>query len=104
MPDYDSTNYLVCSLKIVGEILFDGKPLRMIPRLMMANSLAMVDQDILMFEGTIQDNLTLWDDLTESEDVLTAPVWLVATPEGKLIGQEPAQRQPLLRPTPAEAP
>jgi ABC-type bacteriocin/lantibiotic exporter with double-glycine peptidase domain len=55
-----------------GEILFDGKPLRMIPRLMMANSLAMVDQDILMFEGTIEDNLTLWDDLIPEEAVVRA--------------------------------
>jgi NHLM bacteriocin system ABC transporter peptidase/ATP-binding protein len=55
-----------------GEILFDGKPLRMIPRLVMANSLAMVDQDILMFEGTIQDNLTLWDDLIPEEAVVRA--------------------------------
>lgn len=44
-----------------GEILFDGKTRRQIPRLCMNNSLAMVDQQISVIEGSIRDNLTLWD-------------------------------------------
>ena len=44
-----------------GEILLDGKPKSAIPTQLLTNSLAMVEQDILMFEGTVRDNLTLWD-------------------------------------------
>jgi NHLM bacteriocin system ABC transporter peptidase/ATP-binding protein len=44
-----------------GEILLDGVPRDMIPRRLLHNSVAMVDQDIFMFEGTVRDNLTMWD-------------------------------------------
>ena len=44
-----------------GEILFDGKPLNQIPRAQFSSSVAVVDQDIFMFEGTIRDNLTMWN-------------------------------------------
>lgn len=53
-----------------GEILFDGKPRTEVPRAIMAQSLTVVDQDISMFEGTLRDNLTLWDQ-TVSELRLT---------------------------------
>lgn len=44
-----------------GEILLDGAPREKIPRRLLHNSVAMVDQDIFMFEGTVRDNLTMWD-------------------------------------------
>ena len=44
-----------------GEIRFDGIPRDQIPRPVLTNSIAVVEQDILIFEGTIRDNLTLWD-------------------------------------------
>lgn len=44
-----------------GEILLDNQPKSEIPTQLLTNSVAMVEQDILMFEGTVRDNLTLWD-------------------------------------------
>jgi ATP-binding cassette, subfamily C, bacterial len=44
-----------------GEIRFDGKPRQEIPRQVLVNSVAIVEQDILLFSGSVRDNLTLWD-------------------------------------------
>ena len=44
-----------------GEILFDGIPRRQLPRELVANSLAVVDQDLFLFGGTVADNVTMWD-------------------------------------------
>src|SRR5262249_41748487 len=54
------------------EILFDGKPGAEIPNSVMTNSLAMVDQDILLFAGTVRENLTLWDPTLSDEQIITA--------------------------------
>ncbi|MGY8636223.1 NHLP family bacteriocin export ABC transporter peptidase/permease/ATPase subunit [Bradyrhizobium sp. 14AA] len=45
-----------------GEILIDDWPIDRIPEQVFAGSVAYVDQDILLFEGTARSNLTLWDD------------------------------------------
>jgi ABC-type bacteriocin/lantibiotic exporter with double-glycine peptidase domain len=55
-----------------GEILFDGIPAHTIPREILSNSLAMVDQDILLFKGSVRDNLTLWDTSTPEASVTQA--------------------------------
>ncbi len=55
-----------------GEILFDGAPRRKIPRQLLTNALALVDQSIMLFEGTIRDNLSLWDATVREEDMLRA--------------------------------
>ena len=55
-----------------GEVLFDDVELPLIPRDVLENSLAMVDQDICLFEGTIRENLTLWDSSVPEVDLLTA--------------------------------
>ncbi|BAY50287.1 ABC transporter-related protein (plasmid) [Scytonema sp. HK-05] len=54
---------LVCGLyePWEGEILFDGKPRPQISRQVLVNSLSLVEQDILLFGGSVRDNLTLWD-------------------------------------------
>jgi NHLM bacteriocin system ABC transporter peptidase/ATP-binding protein len=44
-----------------GEILFDGRPRSAIPRDVLINSLGVVDQEIFMFEGSVRDNVSLWD-------------------------------------------
>jgi ABC-type bacteriocin/lantibiotic exporter with double-glycine peptidase domain len=44
-----------------GEILFDGRPRETYERSQLARALAYVDQDIVLFEGTVRENLTLWD-------------------------------------------
>jgi len=54
---------LICGLykPWSGEILIDGARISEIPAQVRANSIAYVDQDIFLFEGTARDNLTLWD-------------------------------------------
>jgi NHLM bacteriocin system ABC transporter peptidase/ATP-binding protein len=44
-----------------GEILVDGMPFAEVPRSILANSLAYVDQDAFLFEGSVRQNVTLWD-------------------------------------------
>ncbi len=55
-----------------GEILFDGKHRDEIPREVLSNSVAYVDQDIFVFEGSIRDNLTLWNPAVPEADVVRA--------------------------------
>lgn len=55
-----------------GEILFDGQPMATVPRAMFTSSVAVVDQDISMYEGSLRDNLTLWDKTVPDAEVLYA--------------------------------
>lgn len=55
-----------------GEILLDGKPRSEVPRAVINNSLAMVDQDIHMFEGSIRENLNMWDPTTPEISTVNA--------------------------------
>jgi NHLM bacteriocin system ABC transporter peptidase/ATP-binding protein len=55
-----------------GEILLDSIPRSHIPRSILSNSLAMVEQDIFLFAGTIRENLTLWDSTVPEADVMQA--------------------------------
>lgn len=51
-----------------GEILFDGHPRTEISRSVMAEGLAMVDQDLVLFGGSVRDNVTMFDEhLAEAE-------------------------------------
>jgi ATP-binding cassette subfamily C protein len=55
-----------------GEILFDGTLREQIPQQMLTNSVAMVEQDILLFGGTVRDNLTLWDSTVPNNSLMRA--------------------------------
>lgn len=56
-----------------GEILFDGKHRSEIPRSVMTGSLAVVDQDIILFEDTIANNIKMWDNsIMDFEMILAA--------------------------------
>lgn len=55
-----------------GEILLDGRPRESIPRSVLANSLAMVEQEIFLFAGTVRENLTLWDSTVPEADIIAA--------------------------------
>lgn len=55
-----------------GEILFDGKPRSAISRSIIANSLAKVDQDILLFGGTVRENILLWNESIPQETMISA--------------------------------
>ncbi len=55
-----------------GEILFDGQPRTSFPRVVINNSLAMVDQEISMFQGTVRDNITLWDETISEFEMIRA--------------------------------
>jgi len=55
-----------------GAILFDGQPRHDVPRRVLNDSLAFVDQEIFLFAGTIRDNLTLWDTTAAEEKLLQA--------------------------------
>ncbi len=65
---------LICGLyrPWAGEIRIDGWALPDIPPQVFANSIAYVDQDIFLFEGTARDNLTLWDATVTEADLSQA--------------------------------
>ena len=55
-----------------GQILFDGKPLSEIDRSVFTGSLAVVDQDIILFEDTIANNIKMWDPTIEDFEMIMA--------------------------------
>jgi ABC-type bacteriocin/lantibiotic exporter with double-glycine peptidase domain len=44
-----------------GEVLFDGRPRNAWDRAALARSVGYVDQDVVLFQGSVRDNLSLWD-------------------------------------------
>ena len=55
-----------------GEILLDGQPWAQVPRQVITNSLAMVDQDFFLCEGTVREVLTMWDATVPEESIVRA--------------------------------
>jgi ABC-type bacteriocin/lantibiotic exporter with double-glycine peptidase domain len=55
-----------------GEIFFDGKPMSEIKREVFTGSVAVVDQDIILFEDTISNNIKMWDSSIEDFEMILA--------------------------------
>lgn len=55
-----------------GEILFDGKHINEIDSNVFSGSVAVVDQDIIMFEDSISNNIKMWDRSIEDYEVILA--------------------------------
>lgn len=55
-----------------GEILYDGKPINKINRSVFTGSVAVVDQDIILFEDTIANNIKMWDSSIEDFEMILA--------------------------------
>lgn len=55
-----------------GEILYDGKKIQEIDRSIFTGSLAVVDQDIILFEDSISSNIKMWDESIEDFEVVLA--------------------------------
>ena len=55
-----------------GEILFDGRPISEIDRTVFTSSVAVVDQDIVLFEDTIANNIKMWDNSIQDFEMIYA--------------------------------
>ncbi|MGQ2930396.1 MAG: NHLP family bacteriocin export ABC transporter peptidase/permease/ATPase subunit [Sphingopyxis sp.] len=55
-----------------GDLLLDGRALLDWPRAALAHRLAYVRQDVMLFEGSVRDNLTLWNDALPEPDMIRA--------------------------------
>jgi NHLM bacteriocin system ABC transporter peptidase/ATP-binding protein/NHLM bacteriocin system ABC transporter ATP-binding protein len=57
-----------------GEILYDGKPASELLHEVFVSSVAVVDQELCLFEGSVRDNLTMWDDQIASDRIIQSGV------------------------------
>lgn len=55
-----------------GQILIDGTCRSEVPHGVLTDRIALVDQDVTVFSGTIRENVTLWDPSISDRDVLSA--------------------------------
>jgi ABC-type bacteriocin/lantibiotic exporter with double-glycine peptidase domain len=55
-----------------GQILFDGKPREFYNRYEFYNSVTLIDQDAFLFEGTIKDNISMWDTTISEKEIMLA--------------------------------
>ena len=55
-----------------GDIVFDGKRMEEIDHEVFTSSIAVVDQDITLFEDTVMNNLKMWDETIEDYEVIMA--------------------------------
>ncbi|HWI28180.1 MAG TPA: NHLP family bacteriocin export ABC transporter peptidase/permease/ATPase subunit [Stellaceae bacterium] len=55
-----------------GEVLLDGVPLERFDRARFASAMAWVDQEIFLFDGSVRENIGLWDPSIDDADVIRA--------------------------------
>lgn len=55
-----------------GQVLYDGRPLADYPAPVVERSVVKVDQTIILFEGTVRQNVTLWDTSVPESDIVAA--------------------------------
>nr|WP_294924961.1 NHLP family bacteriocin export ABC transporter peptidase/permease/ATPase subunit [uncultured Flavobacterium sp.] len=55
-----------------GEILLDSKNRKDIPRHIITSSLAVVDQDVIVFNGTIKENISFWDSMIPEKHIINS--------------------------------
>lgn len=55
-----------------GEVLIDGQPIQSIPRQVLTDSVAVVDQHIFLYSGTVRENLTMWNPAVPDRQVVAA--------------------------------
>lgn len=55
-----------------GQVKFDGRPRNSFPRDVVTGSVAVVDQDIILFEDTIEANIRMWDESIKDFEVIMA--------------------------------
>jgi NHLM bacteriocin system ABC transporter peptidase/ATP-binding protein len=76
-----------------GEVLFDGRSRDAWDRVALARSVAYVDQDVVLFQGTVHENLSLWDTGISEERIREA--LRDAALEDEILGREGALQAPL---------
>lgn len=57
-----------------GKILFDGMERAEVSRDVLNDSISNVDQDIMLFEGSVRDNLTMWDETVSDRVIRRAAI------------------------------
>ena len=55
-----------------GEILFDGRPIETISNEELTNSVAVIDQNVVLFDDTVAQNIRMWDHSIEDFTVMMA--------------------------------
>lgn len=69
-----------------GEVLLDGKEFRFYSRECIENSLAVIEQNPVIFSGTLRENLSMWNPLKEDKDLMKAATNAVID---KVIAERP---------------
>lgn len=55
-----------------GHVLFDGYPIEQIPPSVLHASISTVSQNIMLFSGTVRDNISMWNKAIPEEDIIAA--------------------------------